>query len=82
MEPNCIARTLQLKAANIHIRMCGDEVEVGISPIWDNIERHEYVAIGKVDEVINELKQLSQDILEAVKVLEEIVMSVPKSGKA
>lgn len=82
MESNCIARTLQLKVANIHIRMCGDEVEVGITPIWDNIERYEYIAIGKVNEVINELKQLSQDILEAVKELEEIVMNVPKSGKA
>jgi len=68
----CKVRNLQLQAANIYIRVCGDEAEVGISPAWDNIGRHEYTAFGTVEEVVKSLRRLAEDILEAVKELESV----------
>jgi hypothetical protein len=68
----CKVRSLQLKVASIYIRVCGDEAEVGISPLWDNIGRHEYTAVGTAEEVLNELKQLAEDVLKAVKELEDM----------
>jgi len=68
----CKVRRLQLQAANIYIRVCGDEAEVGISPAWDTIGRHEYIAAGTAEEVAEELKQLAEDILKAVKELEDM----------
>jgi hypothetical protein len=72
METECKVRNLQLQVANIYIRVCGDEAEVSISPIWDVIFRHGYVAIGKVDEVLNELKQLAEEVLKAVEELQKM----------
>jgi hypothetical protein len=72
MATECKVRNLQLQVANIYIRVCGDEAEISISPIWDVIFRHEYVAIGKVDEVLNELKQLAEEILKAVEELQKM----------
>jgi hypothetical protein len=73
METECKVKLMRLQVANVCIRVCGDEVEVGISPPWDTIGRHEYVVVGTVDEVIKELKQLAEDILKAVKAFEYMV---------
>jgi hypothetical protein len=72
MVGECRVRSLQLQAANIYIRVCGGEAEVGISPLWDTIGRHEYIATGTAEEVAKELKQLAEDILKAVKELEDM----------
>ena len=79
MRANCKLRNLHLKVASIYVKVCKDEAEARISPIWDAIGRHEYLAIGAVDEVLNELKQLAEDILCAVKALEDMVREV-RSG--
>jgi hypothetical protein len=50
--------------------VCGDEAEVRVSPAWDSVGRHEYVAVGSVGEVVKELRQLAEDILRAVEALE------------
>jgi hypothetical protein len=34
------------------VRVCGDEVEVDIPPPWDNIGRHEYIFIDKIDRAV------------------------------
>jgi hypothetical protein len=73
MKGGCELRSLQLQVANIYIRVCGDEAEVGISPTWDTTGRHEYVVVGTIDDVINELKQLVEDILKAIKTIEYMV---------
>jgi hypothetical protein len=56
--------------------VCVNSVEVDISPSWDSIDRHKYVAVGVVDEVIKELKQLAEDILKSIKALEDMVREV------
>jgi hypothetical protein len=66
MGKECKIISLQLQAANIYIRVCGGEAEVSISPVRDTIGRHEYTAVGTVEEVVEELKQLAEDILKAV----------------
>ena len=73
---DCESRRLQLQVSNIYIRVCGDEAEVGISPIWDTIGRHEYIVVGKVDDVVNELRRLAEDILKVIKALEYMVWGV------
>jgi hypothetical protein len=73
MKGGCELSSLQLKVANIYIRLYGDRVEVGISPVWNTTGRHEYVVVGTIDDVINELKQLVEDILKAIKALEYMV---------
>jgi hypothetical protein len=80
MNSECRAKVLQLQAAQVYIRVCGDEAEVGISPSWDSIGRHEYIAAGAVDEVIKELKQLAEDVLKAAKALEDIIKEVRNRG--
>ena len=72
-------RNLHLKVASIYVKVCKDEAEARISPIWGTIGRHEYLAIGAVDEVLNELKQLAEDILNATKALEDMAREV-RSG--
>ena len=62
MGKECKIISLQLQVANIYIRVCGGEAEVSISPVWG----HEYTAVGTVEEVVEELKQLSEDILKAI----------------
>ena len=79
MRVDCKLRNLQLKVASIYVKVCKAEAEARISPIWDAIGRHEYLAIGAVDEVLNELKQLAEDILNATKALEDMVREV-RSG--
>jgi hypothetical protein len=72
MEAGCEFRSIQLRVASVYIRVCGDEAEVRVSPAWDNIGRHEYVAFGTVEEVLSELKQLAEGIMKAVEVLENM----------
>ena len=79
MRADCKLRNLQLKVASIYVKVCKDEAEARISPIWDAIGRHEYLAIGAVDEVLRELKQLAEDILNATKAFEDMVREV-RSG--
>ena len=71
---------MQLQVASIYIRVCGDRAEVGISPLWDNIGRHEYVAIGAVDEVIEELRKLAEDIQRASKAIEDMYTGARNRG--
>ena len=73
MGSECRAEILHLQSANVYIRLCGDVAEVGITPPWDNIERHEYIAIGKVDKVINDLRQLAKELLSVANELEKMV---------
>jgi len=81
MGVDCKLRDLQLKVARIYVEVCKDEAEARISPIWDVIGRYEYVAVGTVDEVIKKLKQLTEDILKAVKALEDIAEEVKGSSE-
>jgi hypothetical protein len=73
MESECKVKILALQVANVYIRICGDEVEVDISPPWDNIGRHEYIFIDKIDKAVEGLKQLAKEILSVVEELEKIV---------
>jgi len=76
MEPECKVKLIRLQVANVYIRVCGDEVEVDISPPWDNIGRHEYIFIDKIDNAIEGLKQLAKEILILVEELEKMVKKV------
>jgi hypothetical protein len=71
---------MQLCAASIYIRVCGDQVEVSISPLWDNIGRHEYVAIGTVDEVLEELRKLAEDIQRVSRAIEDMYTGARNRG--
>ena len=66
-------KELQLQVANIYIRVCGDDAEVGISPPWDIVGRHEYIFIDKIDRAVDGLKQLAKEILIVVEELEKMV---------
>jgi hypothetical protein len=68
--------------ASIYIRVCGDEAEVRVSPVWDSVGRHEYVAVGSVGEVVGELRQLAEDILRAVEALENVAGEASGGGRA
>jgi hypothetical protein len=76
MEPECKVKLIRLQVANVYIRVCGDEVEVDISPPWDNIGRHEYIFIDKIDNAIEGLKQLAKEILIVVEELEKMFKKV------
>jgi len=80
VEAGCEFRSVWLRVASVYIRVCGDEAEVRVSPAWDSIGRHEYVAVGTVSEVLSELLQLAEDILKAVEVLESMAGKA-RSGK-
>jgi hypothetical protein len=71
---------MHLRAASIYIRVCGDRAEVGISPLWDNIGRHEYVAIGSVDEVLEELRKLAEDIQRVSKAVMDMYTGARNRG--
>jgi hypothetical protein len=73
MGSECIVKHLTLSVSNIYIRVCGDEAEVGVSPLWDSIGRHEYVVVGTVGEVLNELRKLAEDIRVASKSIDDVV---------
>jgi hypothetical protein len=68
----CRSKLLQLQASTIFIRVCGDEAEVSISPAWDVVGRHEYIIVGKVEEVLDELKQISEEVRKAVEELQKV----------
>jgi hypothetical protein len=72
MGSECKETLKRLQVANIFIRVCGDEVEVDLSPPWDVVGRHEYVFIGKIDKAIDGLKQLAKEILDVVEELEKM----------
>jgi hypothetical protein len=76
MDGECIVNRFALSVSNIYVRVCGDRVEVGISPSWDSIGRHEYIIIGSVDEVLNGLSKLIEDIMYASKAIEDMVKEV------
>jgi hypothetical protein len=76
MEPECKEKLMRLQVANVYIRLCGVEVEVGISPPWDTTGRHEYVFIDKIDRAVEGLKQLSKEILFVADELEKMVKEV------
>jgi len=76
MGSECKVKLMRLQVANVYIRICGDEVEVDISPPWDIIGRHEYIFIDKIDKAIDGLKQLANEILTVVEELEKMVRKV------
>jgi hypothetical protein len=76
----CRSKFLQLRVSGVYIRVCGDEAEVSISPIWDTIGRHEYTVTGKVSEVLGELKQLCEEVEKAVEELQR--MAGEKRGES
>jgi hypothetical protein len=76
MGSECRVKRLILSVSNIYIRVCGNSVEVDISPSWDSIGRHEYIAVGTVDEVLNEISKLVEDIRRVSKAIEDIVNEV------
>jgi hypothetical protein len=76
MSSECRVKHLSLSVSNICIKVCENSVEVSISPSWDSLGRHEYIAVGTVDEVLNELNKLVEDIQRASKAIEDMVMEV------
>jgi hypothetical protein len=83
MESECKVKRLALQVANVYVRVCGDEVEVDISPPWDIIGRHEYILIDKIDKAVEGLKQLAKEILVVVEELEKMISKAGEHrGKA
>jgi hypothetical protein len=68
----CRSKLLQLQASTIFIRVCGGEAEVSISPAWDVVGRHEYIIVGKVEEVLDELKRISEEVRKAIEELQKV----------
>jgi hypothetical protein len=53
---------------------------VRISPKWDIVDRYEYLIVGTIWEVLDELKKLAEDVLKVVKALEGLVEEVGGRG--
>jgi tRNA(Phe) wybutosine-synthesizing methylase Tyw3 len=65
-------KILSLSSSRIVVELRGGTATVRISPKWDIVDRHEYLIVGTIWEVLDELKKLVEDLLKAVKALEEL----------
>ena len=65
-------KILNLSSSRIVVELRGGTATVRISPRWDVVGRHEYLIVGTIWEVLDELKKLVEDLLKAVKALEEL----------
>jgi hypothetical protein len=65
-------KILNLSSSRIVVELRGGTATVRISPKWDIVDRHEYLIVGSIWEVLDELRKLVEDLLKVAKALEEL----------
>jgi hypothetical protein len=65
-------KSIRLSSSVVTIELRDGIAVVRISPKWDIVGRHEYMITGTVEDTLNELRELAEDLLKAVKALEEL----------
>jgi hypothetical protein len=73
-------KSLRLSSSVVTIELRDGMATVRISPKWDVAGRYEYLITGAVEDTLNELRKLAEDLLKAVKALEELVEEVGGRG--
>ena len=73
-------KSLHLSSSRVVVELRGGVAVVRITPRWDVAGRHEYLVIGSVEDVIEELRELAEDVQRAVEAVEELARGSGASG--